>query len=467
MKNLLLLIAMIAVSNPSQSQQTTKQAIELTRNMANELLKTSHMPGISIAISQKGKIVFAEGFGFADVANKLPVTTTTEFRTASVAKIITATALGKLVQEGKLNLDLPIQEYVPNFPIKEFPITSRQLSGHLSGLPHYSGGDKIENRVYSSVQDALGVFSHESLLSKPETKYKYSTHGFTLLSAVIEGASGTNYLNYLANQVVKPLKMNHTEPDRRTQKPNTKAAKLYTVENGLQTEVKTPEEVSYKWAGGGLLTTPTDLLHLANGYFTGFLRPEIVKIMFESQTLTSGEKTQVGIGWRISQDIEGRRVIEHAGSMQGARSVICIYPDEQLVISMMVNAEWPSTIEETAHMLARPFLSKKKPNSYPFGDFTVSTTSVNGRGKKTDAKATLKLNDKNGVLIFEDEKQLPIIYLHEDNVFALIRPDGIFYLTMDFNAQTVTGKAIAYGSQQTKCPITNPSFFTFTSSNDK
>ena len=467
MKNLLVLLVMIAVSNPSQSQHSTKQAIELTRAMANELLKTSNMPGISVAISQKGKIVFAEGFGFADVANNIPVTTTTEFRTASVAKIITATALGKLVQEGKLNLDLPIQEYVPGFPVKEFPITARQLAGHLSGLPHYSEGNKIENRVYSSVQDALGVFSHESLLSKPETKDRYSTHGFTLLSAVIEGASGTNYLDYMENQVFKPLKMNATEPDRRTQKPNTKAAKLYTVENGVQKEVKTPKEVSYKWAGGGLLTTPTDLIQLANGYFNGFLRPDMVKMMFESQNLTSSEKTQVGIGWRTSQDIEGRRVIEHAGSMQGARSVICIYPDEQLVISMMVNAEWPSTIEETAHLLARPFLSPKRPKSVPVGDFTISTTSINGRGKETLAKATLKLNGKNGAIFFEDGQQLPIIYLHENTVFALIRPDSIFYLTMEFTEKTVTGKAIAYGSQQSKCPISNPPFFTFTSSNEK
>ncbi len=465
MKNLLLVIGIIAVSPPSQSQQATKQAIELTRNMANELLKTSHMPGISVAISQKGKIVFAEGFGFADIANNIPVTTTTEFRTASVAKIITATALGKLVQDRKLNLDLPIQEYVPDFPVKEFPITARQLAGHLSGLPHYSGSNKIENRVYSSVQDALSVFSHESLLSKPDTKYRYSTHGFTLLSAVMEGASGSNYLDYMNDQVFKPLKMNHTEPDRRTQKLNHKAAKLYTVENGIQTEVKTPEEVSYKWAGGGLITTPTDLIHLANGYFNGFLRPDIVKMMFESQTLTSGEKTQVGIGWRISQDIDGRRVIEHAGSMQGARSVVCIYPDEQLVISMMVNAEWPSTIEETAHLLARPFLSQKRPKSFSTGDFIISTVSVNGRGKETVAKATLKLSDRTGAIVFENGQQVPVIYLEENNVFALIRPDGIFYMTIDFNGQTLTGKAIAYGSQQSKCPISNPPFFKLTTSN--
>lgn len=465
MKNFLWIFLLWGISIPSHSQQIDKKTIGLTRDMASELLKTSNMPGISVAISKKGKIVFVEGFGYADIANKIPVTKTTEFRTASVAKIITATAIGKLVEGGELNLDLPIQEYIPYFPKKEFTITARHLAGHLSGLPHYSNSDKIENRVYSSVQDALGVFSHDSLLFKPSTNYRYSTHGFTLLSAVIEGASGKNYLDYMANQILKPLQMYNTEPDRRTQKPNDKAAKLYKVVNGIQEEVKTPDEVSYKWAGGGFVTTPTDLIHLANGYLNGFLSPSIVKMMFESQSLNSGEKTQVGIGWRISQDIDGQRVIEHAGSMQGARSVLCIYPDEQLVISIMVNAEWPSTIEETAHMMARPFLSKKTPKPFPNGDFNISTTSVNGKGKETIAKATLKLNDKNGVFIFEDGQQIPIIYLNENNIFALIRPDGIYYLTIDFNGQTITGKAIAYGSQQSKCPISNPPFFRFTTSN--
>jgi serine beta-lactamase-like protein LACTB, mitochondrial len=465
MKINLLIFLLIWISTPSKSQHIDKKTIELTRNMANELLRTSNMPGISIAISKKGKIVFDEGFGFADIANKIPVTKATEFRTASVAKIITATAIGKLVQDGKLNLDLPIQEYVPQFPQKKFIITSRQLAGHLSGLPNYSDNDKIENRVYSSVQDALGVFSHDSLLFEPETNYHYSTHGFTLISAVIEGASGKNFLDYIDSQIFKPLRMNNTGPDRRTQKTKTNAAKLYKVEKGIQEEVKTPEEVSYKWAGGGLITTPTDLIRLANGYFNGFLSPDIVKMMFESQSVKSGEKTQVGIGWRISQDIDGRRVIEHAGSMQGARSVICIYPDEQLVISMMVNAEWSSTIEETVHMMARPFLTKKTPKSFPIGDFNVLTTSVNVRGKETNAKAKLRLNAKEGVIIYETGQQIPIIYLDENNIFALIRPDGIYYLTIDFNGQTVAGKAIGYGSQLSNCPISNPPFFKFATSN--
>lgn len=461
MKKLICIVLFIWISPLSNSQD--KKAIDLTRDMANQLLKNSSRPGISIAVSKRGKIVFAEGFGYADIANKIPVTITTQFRTASVAKIITATALGKLIQDGKLNIDLPIQEYVPDFPTKSFTVTSRQLAGHLSGMSHYSDADKIEDRIYPSVKDALGVFSHEDLISEPGTKYRYSTHGYTLLSAVIEGASGKNYLDYMKTEIFEPLKMNNTGPDKRRQLPNAKAAKLYVVKSGVQEEINSPEEVSYKWAGGGLVSTPTDLINLANGYFNGFLRPDIVKLMTESQTLKSGEKTQVGIGWRMSQDIDGRKVIEHAGSMQGARSVICIYPDDQLIISIMVNAEWPSTIEETAHMMARPFLVKDSPESIPNGLFSISTTTVNVRGEETITKGTLELAEGKGKISFDAGQQVAITYLDTKNVYALIRPDGIYYLTIDFDGQLLKGKAIGYGSQLSECPITNPPFFKFES----
>ena len=463
MKKLICIVLFIWISPLSHSQPSEKKAIDLTRDLANQLLKNSNMPGISIAISKRGKIVFAEGFGYADIANKIPVTATTQFRTASVAKIITATALGKLIQNGKLNIDLPVQEYVPDFPTKSFTVTSRQLAGHLSGLPHYSDADKIEDRIYPSVKDALGVFSHEGLISEPGTKYRYSTHGYTLLSAVIEGASGKNYLDYMKTEIFEPLKMNNTGPDKRRQLPNAEAAKLYVVKSGVQEEINSPEEVSYKWAGGGLVSTPTDLINLANGYFNGFLRPDIVKLMTKSQTLKSGEKTQVGIGWRISQDIDGRKVIEHAGSMQGARSVICIFPEDQLVISIMANAEWPSTIEETAHMIAHPFFSKNSPQTIPSGPFNISTVTVNGRGEETITQGTIGLVNGRGMIAFETGQGASIIYLNTKNIYALIRSDGIYYLTIDFDGQVLTGKAIGYGSQLSECPVTNPPFFKFKS----
>ncbi len=460
MRNLLFVLFSIGIQTPSYSQNAEQEATDLVRTMANELLKNSHLPGMSIAVSKHGKIIFAEGFGYADVENKAPVTIKTQFRTASVAKVITATAVGKLVQDGKLDLAIPVQKYVPFFPIKSFPINSRQLAGHIGGF------DKIENRFYTSVKDALGVFSHEDLIAEPGTKYSYSTHGYTLLSAVIEGASDMNYLEYMNKEIFEPLHMTGTQPDTRTQQPNSNSAKLYAIKNNIQEEIKNPEEVSYKWAGGGFVSTPIDLINLTTAYTNGFLKPDIVKMMFESQSLKSGDKTQVGIGWRISQDIGGRQVMEHAGSMQGARSVVCFYPNEQIAISIMVNAEWASSIEETAHMMVQPFFNNTSKNTLAAqGKFNISMTIVNGRGEEITVKGTLALINGFAKIALEADQENSIIYLGIKNVFALVRPDGIYYCTIDFNERSLSGKAIAYGSRLSSSPITNPPFVKFISSN--
>jgi CubicO group peptidase (beta-lactamase class C family) len=188
------------------------------RRIADDLRRTAKLPGLSVAVMQRGRVVFAEGFGHADVGRRLPVTPGTQFRTASVAKVITATAVARLVESGQLDLDAPVRRYVPSFPDTGGDtggrITPRQLAGHLSGLPHYSDGDRVEDRVYASVADALSVFAHLPPAAPPGARYRYSTHGYTLLSAAVEGAAGVPFLEYLARSVLQPLGMRATGPER-------------------------------------------------------------------------------------------------------------------------------------------------------------------------------------------------------------------------------------------------------------
>ncbi|MFY7787945.1 MAG: serine hydrolase, partial [Thermoflexibacteraceae bacterium] len=167
----------------TQKEIANQQKAEKLRAMLNSLLTTAQLPALSIAISRNGEIVFAEGFGYADIVQKKPVTTTTQFRTASVAKVITATALAKMTQDKIIDLNAPISQYVKDLPAPYQPLTAKQLAGHLAGVPHYNiFTDKIENRFYATTKEALNVFLHQHLLAAPNTSYNYSTHGFTLLS---------------------------------------------------------------------------------------------------------------------------------------------------------------------------------------------------------------------------------------------------------------------------------------------
>ena len=430
-------------------------AATIVRAIANDLLTVAQLPGLSIAVSHHGERVFAEGFGYADIEARRPVTTGTRFRAASVSKVITATGMARLIQDGRLDLDTPIQTYVPAFPAKAWPITARQLAGHLSGLPHYSAADRIEPRFYPTLADALGVFSHVEVLSEPGTAYSYSTHGFTLLSAVVEGAAGLPFLEFMKTAVFDPLRMSATGPDLRTGSVDMKAA-LYQFTTGVLAPVANPEDPSYKWGGGGMVTTPSDLLRLTGAYMGGMLRPDVVALMFTGQRLRSGTETGVGIAWRNSWDMDGRRVIEHAGSMEGARSVISLFPDDSLALSIMTNRMWNSAIEETAHLLALPFLTEPAPVAQPSGTATGTVTLRNARGQETQLDGTLTLSAGRGELIIGvgTANAIPcrLVYLERGNRFALIRPDGVLHMTLEFVDGRVMGRATGYGSPQLRPP---------------
>lgn len=448
---------------------TEEQASGLVHEMINELLNTAPLPGISIAVSRDGGLLLAEGAGYADIDSRTPVTPATRFRTASVAKVITVTALGRLWQDGRVQLDAPVQQYVPAFPVKAWPITARELAGHLSGISHYSSADSIERRFYPSVTDALRVFAHEDLLFEPGTRYSYSTHGFTLLSAVIEGAAGTPFLDYLQREVFVPLGMVSTGPDMRAGSQD-QVATLYEMRDGSLARVQSPEVPSYKWGAGGLISTPTDLTRLANGYLSGtYLDSSTVSLLWTSQHLISGKETGVGFAWRNGRDFEGRRTLEHAGSMEGARSVVSIYPDDSLVIALMTNRGWSSTIEETAHMLALPYLTTASQQPQPEGTFDGSVEVVAVSGDKKVRPGKLILSGEKSELIVDaggsDEQHFRLFYLAAD-VYAIVRPDGIYHTTLSVNDGAVTVQVVAYGSPQLTSPAENPPFMTFVGAAD-
>jgi serine beta-lactamase-like protein LACTB, mitochondrial len=447
------------------AQRADPNSSRLVHAMGEALLSTAHLPGLSLAVGKQGKVILTDGFGFADIATQQRVTAATQFRTASVGKVIAATALGKLLQDGRINLDASVQEYVPAYPAKQWTITPRQLAGHIAGVPHYNAADKLERRFYPSLGDALGVFAAESLRFEPGTRYAYSTHGYTLLSAAIEGAAGKPFLQYLDEAVLRPLGMKGTGPNL-IATPGPTMATLYSIVNNKPLKVEHPEDPSYKWAGGGMISTPSDLVRLTTGYYNGFLKPATVALMFASQRLRSGVETGVALGWRNSFDFFGHRVVEHAGSMEGARSVVSFFPESQLTVAIMSNTSWNSLIEETAHMLALPFLLERSPAPQPEGSATVNVRLLKNDGSYDDKPGVLVLQGGAGRLTVDPgtstEQGFPLVYLERGNRYAMVRPDGIVLLTIERSSTTsITGLAIRYNSPRLTPPTDELPFLLF------
>ena len=338
--------ATVTVSNQrlsSAKQNDNKSCREEDVNckiekICNDFVHSSGVNGIQICVSKGNEIRFSSGFGLADVANGIPVTDSTRFRINSISKALTSAALIKLLSEQKLDLDEPVQKYVPEFPLKEYPVTTRQLAGHLAGFRDYNEndpGDYIRTEHYKTAREALKVFMNDTLLFKPGTRFSYSTFGWNLIGAVIEGASGENYLEYMHENIFKPLKMNATCGDIiNTGIPNR--SKFYDAigdENDLG-------DWSYKYSGGGLLSTTSDLVRFGNEILHGnYVDARLKKILFDSQLTSDGGTTGYGIGWYTGRDRNGHRIWHHAGDSFSGSSHLIIYPDDDIVIAFLANGQ--------------------------------------------------------------------------------------------------------------------------------
>ena len=170
-------------------------------------------PGLQVAVAVDGKLVWSRVCGYADVARHRPTGPATLFRVGSVTKMFTATALARLVQEGKVELEAEVQKYVPSFPKKGSPLRIAHLASHQSGIRHYEGGETLNTRHYRSVSDSLGVFACDPLLFPPGSDFSYSRDGFNLLGAALEAASGGSYPDVLQRTVLGPLGVTRTHPD--------------------------------------------------------------------------------------------------------------------------------------------------------------------------------------------------------------------------------------------------------------
>ena len=312
------------------------KAEEHARAVAKELLGRG-IPGLAVAVAVDGRIVYSEGFGFADLEERVPVWPTTKFRIGSVSKPLTAVALVQLVEQGKLDLDAPIQKYVPSFPDKGAPITTRMLAGHLGGIRHYKDDENLSAKHYSNVLEGLKIFQDDPLVAPPGTKFSYSSYGFNLLSAVVQGASGQDFLSYMHEHVFEPLGLRSTVEDQPAEIIEQRA-RFYTQPKDQHVLNAPFVDNSYKWAGGGFLSSAEDLVRFGSALLQpGFLKRDSLQLLFTPQKTKDGQETKYGMGWFIGKSTSGQKILEHSGGSVGGTSELILYPDAHMVVAMVTN----------------------------------------------------------------------------------------------------------------------------------
>lgn len=317
-------------------------AIEASRALVERIMAEEGVPGASVAVGHAGEILWSEGFGWADIEQRVPVTPLTKFRIGSVSKTMTADAIGLLVERGQLDLDAPVQTYVPDFPEKRWTVTTRQLGGHLAGVRHYRGNEMLSSDHYATVESGLPIFRNDSLLFEPGTDYSYSSYGWNLVSAVIEGASGRPFLELMRDDVFEPLGLRHTVADLNASIVMDRTEFYEHAEDGSVVNAPYVDN-SYKWAGGGFLSTPEDLVRFGQAHLgPGFLRAETLATLQTPQTLGNGESTGYGIGWGTQVQDDGDREVGHSGGSVGGTTLLILIPEHDLVVAGVVNISGPA-----------------------------------------------------------------------------------------------------------------------------
>jgi len=319
------------------------------------LMAREHIPALSIAVATDNQVRWERGYGFADLENFVPATAATVYRLASVSKPITAVAVMQLAERGALDLDAPIQRYVPSFPSKRYPVTARQLLSHLAGVRHYKGDELESTRPYPSLTAALAMFKDDSLEHPPGARMTYTTHGYTLLGAAVEGAARVPYMAYVRAHVFAPAGITAMRDD------DVAALIPHRARGYARDSTGAPRNAgltntSYKTPGGGLVSTAADVVRFAVAAQSGRLvRPATFAQMTTSARTTDGKPIGYGLGWSIGQIPNAPPgMVSHTGGQQGTSTVVYLLPNERTAVAILTNLEGiGGPIEASANDIAR------------------------------------------------------------------------------------------------------------------
>ena len=352
---LFLLLLLVSCSGDRQKDTAAQHIL-------TQIQKRSHAPAVVAAVGRDGIEIWSGAEGFADLEQQVPADAhTTLFRIGSVSKTMTAAAIGRLWQQGKLKLDAPIQTYLPDFPLKKYPITTRLVAGHLAGIRHYKDGEFYNAKHFDSVSSGLSFFKEDPLLFKPGEKYSYSSYGYNLLSVVVEEAAQMDFLTYMQDTVFALCGMQKTIADQ-VQPIIAGRSRYYNLKRDSSVINAPWVDNSYKWAGGGFLSTASDLLKLGFAHLDQrILQAATIDTLWKAQHTSDGKSTHYGIGWSSGEDASGRRWVGHGGGSVGGTTFFRVYPDQGLVVGVIANlsgAQFYDLPEKLADLFLQTQLNK-------------------------------------------------------------------------------------------------------------
>ena len=341
------------VRSASQSAPGARwtDAADRARQIMRAGVSEQNLPGVSVAVGIGDEIAWAEGFGFADIEKKSPVTPATKFRIGTLSIPLTSAAAGLLIEKQLLNLDEKIQTYVPEFPEQRWPVTLRQVMAHTAGLANDSGDEgPLFGQHCDRPVDALPFFARGDLRFEPGTQYSYTRFGYILVSAAIEKAADDPFLLFMQKHIFDPLGMNDTVPDSAEAIPDraTSYFPRFAADPKYGPDVMRELDLSCYAGSSIFLSTATDVARFAMAINSGkLLQPATVTLLQEPQRLASGEQTGYGLGWDLETvTLKGEQVtvVGHDGdALGGILGSLMVFRDRGLVVAVISNTSYADT----------------------------------------------------------------------------------------------------------------------------
>src|SRR5713226_5646759 len=366
-----LLLAVLSATRFSSAQEPKLSPEKQPQIEAaiSTFMASTHVPGLSAAVVEDGRFEWAAGFGMADLENNVPATEHTLYRLASISKSLTATAAMQLFERGRLDLDAPVQKYCPSFPEKPWPISTRQVMGHLGGIRHYKpdSPDNLEigntKHFDDPIQAGLNFFKDDPLVAQPGTSFHYSTQGYTVVGCVIEGASGAKYMDFMRQNVFVPAQMDQTQADDRFAIIPYRTRFYEKKDSGAVRNAELLDS-SYKIPGGGWLSSAEDMARFEVAILNDkLIRRSTRDLMWTALKPSDGSPDTYGLGWGWGKNNEHEVCgVGHTGGQQGTSTAFVIAPDQRagvVVLTNMEGVEAGDLARELLNILANA--SDKKP----------------------------------------------------------------------------------------------------------
>ncbi|HEX7764208.1 MAG TPA: serine hydrolase domain-containing protein, partial [Cellvibrio sp.] len=321
--------------------QSAFQSAEVhANNWLQSLYLNNTVPSISAAVGVNGSLVWAGAIGYADLDEEILATSDTRYRIGSISKSITAAAVMRLSERGVIDIDNPFSAYVKDFSAADSKYTIKHLLSHQAGIRHYTKGisEDYNMKEYTNTKAAAAIVKNDALLFSPGFGFNYSTYGYNLLALAMESATSLSLIEIMTREVFDPIGMRLTSFDNLQPPSNDNSATPYLLINDSLLEAPAAD-LSDRYAGGGYISTPTDLVKFGNALIgDAFLADQSKAALWTPVPLANGSMNPeyYALGFRVGQDDLGR-FVHHGGVSIGGYSYLVIYPDLGIVVAFVSN----------------------------------------------------------------------------------------------------------------------------------